>query len=50
MFEDRPLLLEKNGDNDHAQLFSTVFMDIKRIRNELLDEILFSEELPPLRQ
>ena len=44
MFEDRCLTLEGDGENDDL---TSLFTEIKRIRNELLDEILFSEDLPP---
>ena len=45
MFEDHPLILEGDGEQEGL---ASVFTQIKHIRNELLDQILFSEDLPPI--
>ena len=49
LFEDRSLTLEEeDGDKKANELLVSTFTEIKRIRNELLDAILFDDDIPQL--
>ena len=48
MFEDKPLKIEGDGDKEMNEFLSNVFKVMKNLRKNLLDEILFTEEMPPL--
>ena len=48
LFEDRTLRLEGEVDNQMNDFLTSMFTEIKRLRKDLLDEILFSEEMPAL--